>query len=584
MARRTVSPVQVAILAKRLAETAVDLQSLLGNETDSIVCPDGASFLLLPAQESLRHSEEVQRHAVEMQRTILDAIPAHLAVLDRSGVTIFINESWRRFLGGPHGSCEYVKIGQNYIEYCELADDAFGGMGRKVATGIRKAMHTAAEPYSLIYPVHQEDKSKWYCLTATAPTRTDVIGAVVMYQDVTEQHLAGERIRKQAMLLDQAEEAIFVQDLRGRILYWNHCATRLHGWEAKEVLGRLAEDFLYEDLRPAKEAWAILLRCGVWQGELKKLTKEGRELVLQTHWTLVRDGSGNAKSVLSINIDVTERRKFEAQMLRVQRLEGIGTLAGGMAHDLNNMLLPILMSADLLKERLQDPGDRDLAEIVEMSARRGVEMVKRVLAFARGSESSWTRISPLAVVEEIATTIGETFLKKVHLETDVSADAWSVFGDPTEVHQVLLNLVVNARDAMPDGGKVRISVMNVQLDKHHVFLDRNAVAGAYVRFTVSDTGSGIAPEIREKIFDPFFTTKGIGKGTGLGLSSAMGIVKSYRGFMNLISEVGCGSTFEIYLPADFSAISNSESCRRTNRVEAMVKWCWSLTMRRRFVA
>jgi two-component system cell cycle sensor histidine kinase/response regulator CckA len=324
------------------------------------------------------------------------------------------------------------------------------------------------------------------------------------------------------------------------------------------VLGRPAEDFLYEDLRPVKEAWAILLRCGVWQGELKKLTKEGREVILQTHWTLVRDSLGNAKSVLSINTDVTERKKFETQMLRVQRLEGIGTLAGGMAHDLNNILLPILISADLLKERLQDPGDRDLVETVEISAKRGVEMVKRVLAFARGSESSWTRISPLTVVKEIATTIGETFLKKVHLVTDVSTDVWSVFGDPTEVHQVLLNLVVNARDAMPNGGTLRISATNVRLEEHHVFLDRNAVAGVYVRFTVSDTGSGIAPEIREKIFDPFFTTKEVGKGTGLGLSSAMGIVKSYRGFMNLISEVGCGSTFELYLPADFSAISNPE--------------------------
>jgi PAS domain S-box-containing protein len=558
MARRAVSPALVSILAKRLAETAIDLQSLLGDETDSVVCPDGASFLLLPAQESLRHSEEVQRHAAEMQRTILDAIPAQLAVLNGSGVTIFVNENWRRFLGSAQGSCEYVSIGQNYIEHCELADFAFGGMGPKVADGVRKVMQADSEVYTLIYPVLQEGKSKWYRLTATSPNRSDVVGAVVMYRDVTEQHIAEEQIREQAMLLDQAEDAILVQDLRGRILYWNHCATRLHGWEAKEVLGRRTEDFLYEDLRPVKEAWAILLRCGVWQGELKKLTKEGPELILQTRWTLVHDALGNPKSVLSINTDVTERRRFETQMLRVQRMEGIGTLAGGMAHDLNNMLLPILISADLLKDRLQDPGDRDLVETVEISAKRGVEMVKRVLAFARGSESSWTRISPLTVVKEIATTIGETFLKKVHLVTDVSADVWSVFGDPTEIHQVLLNLVVNARDAMPNGGTLGISVINIRLDEGHVFLDRNAVAGAYVRFTVSDTGSGIAPEIREKIFDPFFTTKEVGKGTGLGLSSAIVIVKSYRGFMNLISEVGCGSTFELYLPADFSAIGNPE--------------------------
>jgi two-component system cell cycle sensor histidine kinase/response regulator CckA len=557
VARRTVSQGKVETLAKRLADTANDLQLLLADEADSIVCPGGESFLLLPAQASLRHSEEVQRQAAEMQRTILDAIPAHLAVLDQNGVIIFINESCQKFLGSSQGSCEFVKIGQNYLEYCELAAHAFDGLGPTVAAGIRKVMQEDAQPYCLTHPVHWEDKSEWYRVTATSLGSGDLSGAVVMYQDVTEQHLAQEQIREQAMLLDQAEEAIFVQDLQGRILYWNDCATRLHGWEAKEVLGRRTDDFLYADLRPVKEARAILLRCGVWRGELKKLAKEGPELILQTRWTLVRDASGNPKSVLSINTDVTERKKFEAQMLRVQRMEGIGTLAGGMAHDLNNVLLPILMSADLLKERLKDPGDRDLAETVQISAKRGVEMVRRVLAFARGSESSWTRISPSTVVKEIATTIGETFLKQVHLVTDVSADVWSVFGDPTEVHQVLLNLVVNARDAMPDGGTLSISVTNVRLDEHHVSLDdKRVVPGAYVRFAVSDTGSGIAPEIREKIFDPFFTTKAVGKGTGLGLSTTIGIVKSYRGFMNLASEVGCGSTFELYLPADFSAITN----------------------------
>ena len=558
IAQGTVVQDQVAILVQRLAETNKALHSLLGDKADSILCANGESFLPLSDKEGSRHKEEVQRQAVEMQRSILDAIPAHLAVLDRKGDIIFINESWRRYLGRPKGSCEYVELGQNYIEYCEQADRAFDGMGPQVAAGIRKVMQVDAEPYSLTHPVHREDKSKWYRVTATSLGRSDVIGAVIMYQDVTEQHLAEEEIREKAMLLDQAEDAIFVQDLQGRILYWNHCATRLHGWEAKEVLGRRAEDFLYADLRPVKEAWTTLLRCGIWRGELNKLAKNGRNLILQTRWTLVRDASGNPKSVLSINTDVTERKKLEAQMMRVQRMEGIGTLAGGIAHDLNNMLLPILMSADLLKDRLQDPVDRDLAETVETCAKRGVEMVRRILAFARGSESSWTRISPLAVVEEITTTIRNTFLKRVHLVTQVSPDVWSVFGDPTEAYQVLLNLAVNARDAMPKGGTLGISVTNVRLDEDQVFLNGKAAPGAYVRFAVSDTGSGIAPEIREKIFDPFFTTKEVGKGTGLGLSTAIGIIKSYRGFMKLTSEVGRGSIFEVYLPADFSAGSNLE--------------------------
>ena len=212
----TVRQDQVAILMQRLAETNKALQSLLAEKAD---CPVGESFPLIPAQEGLVHSEEVHHQAMEMQRSILDAIPAHLAVLDRNGNIIFINESWRRFLGRPKGSCEYVEMGQNYIEYCELADHAFAGMGPQVAAGIRKVVQVGdAEPYSLTHPVHREEKSKWYRVTATSLGRSNVIGAVVMYQDVTEQHLAEEEIHEQAMLLDQAEEAIFVQDLQGRIL------------------------------------------------------------------------------------------------------------------------------------------------------------------------------------------------------------------------------------------------------------------------------------------------------------------------------------------------------------------------------
>jgi PAS domain S-box-containing protein len=337
-----------------------------------------------------------------MQRTILDAIAAHLAVLDQNGEIIFINESWRRFLGFPEEAYASVQIGQNYIEYCNLADHTFGGMGPRLATGIRSVLQVDSRPYSLTHSVDQHGNIKWYRVTATSLGHIHSRGAVVMYQDVTEHHLAEQQIREQAMLLDQAEDAIFVQDLQGRIEYWNSCATRLHGWEAIEVLGRRAEDLLYADVNAAKEAWAILLRCGIWRGELKKLAKDGRELIFQTRWTLVGDASDNPKSVLSINTDITERKKFEEQVLRVQRLESIGTLAGGIAHDLNNMLVPILMSADLLLDRLQNPGDRELAETVETSAKRGVEMVRRVLAFARGSESNWTRMSPLVVVNEIA--------------------------------------------------------------------------------------------------------------------------------------------------------------------------------------
>jgi signal transduction histidine kinase len=183
-------------------------------------------------------------------------------------------------------------------------------------------------------------------------------------------------------------------------------------------------------------------------------------------------------------------------------------------------------------------------------------MVRRVLTFARGSEPNWIRISPSAAVQKIATTIQNTFFKHVEIVTEVSADVWSVFGDPTEIQQVLLNLAINGRDAMPGGGTLGISVTNVSLDEQHLSLNERAVIGPYVRFAVSDTGSGIAAKDRERIFDPFFTTKEVGNGTGLGLSTTIGIVKSYGGFINLTSEVGGGSTFELYLPANCRSSSD----------------------------
>jgi PAS domain S-box-containing protein len=183
------------------------------------------------------------------------------------------------------------------------------------------------------------------------------------------------------VLLDQAADAILVQDMQGRIEYWNNSATKLHGWEAIEVLGRCADDFLYEDADSIKEVWGILLRSGAWQGELKKLAKDGRILTFQSRWTLVRDAADNPKSILSNDKDVTARKKFEEQVLRVQRLESIGTLAGGIAHDLNDLLLPILVSAEMLRGRLEDPANLELAETIETSAKRGADMVRRVLAF-----------------------------------------------------------------------------------------------------------------------------------------------------------------------------------------------------------
>jgi PAS domain S-box-containing protein len=247
--------------------------------------------------------------------------------------------------------------------------------------------------------------------------------------------------------------------------------------------------------------------------------------------------------------DVTEKRRMESQSLRNQRLESIGTLAGGVAHDLNNVLTPILMSLTILRMKLQQPRDVELLNAMENSANRGAEMVKQILSFARGVEGRRMRLRPQDVLQEIEQLIHETFPKFIKCHYSCPEDTWNVEGDPTQLHQVLLNLCVNARDAMPEGGELEITMSNVFVDEQFASMHPDAKTGPHVVFEVRDTGTGIPPEVRDRIFDPFFTTKELGKGTGLGLATTLGIVKSHHGFIDLTSRMGKGTVFRIYLPA-----------------------------------
>ncbi len=252
---------------------------------------------------------------------------------------------------------------------------------------------------------------------------------------------------------------------------------------------------------------------------------------------------------VSFVLDRTERKRLEQQILRAQRMDSIGTLAGGLAHDLNNVLGPIITSLELLKMQFPDPQSTDLLEIIGASAKRGAAMVKQVLSFARGAEGMRMEVHVRHLLHDIEKIANETFLKHIRIRTDIAPNLWPVRGDPTQLHQVFLNLCVNARDAMPEQGALTISAENIVLDAHYAGLDPESHPGPYVFIQIEDDGSGMSPEVLDQIFDPFFTTKEIGKGTGLGLSTSLGIVKSHDGFIRVYSEVGTGTTFKIYLPA-----------------------------------
>lgn len=261
----------------------------------------------------------------------------------------------------------------------------------------------------------------------------------------------------------------------------------------------------------------------------------------------VRNAAGEVYRLVGVAEDITERRELEAEAFRTQRLVSVGSLASGIAHDMNNILAPIMMSVSLLRSRMSaEPVERILAT-VEASAQRGADLVRQLLQFGRGVEGRRTSVDVSNILEELLKIQRQTFPRNIVVGLHYSKPLWAVVGDETQLHQVLLNLGVNARDAMPDGGSLTFAAENVTVSASEVSM--SAQPGPFVRIQVTDTGMGIPPEVIDRIFDPFFTTKEIGKGTGLGLSTVMGIVKSHHGFLRLNSTVGIGTTFELFLPA-----------------------------------
>ncbi len=384
---------------------------------------------------------------------------------------------------------------------------------------------------------------------STLPShRRDAI--VTVLDDITARRRVEESSREQTRLLDLASDAIIVCGLAGDITFWNQGAEHLYGWSAEEALGNPIVELLACDCEKLGETERGVRESGEWSGELRQKSKRGGDLIVNSRWTLVHDQAGEAKSVLVINTDLTETKKLEAQFLRTQRLESIGTLASGIAHDLNNILAPIIMSAAVLRRSVVTADGEKMLGIIESSAERGAGIVKQVLTFARGVEGERVLLQPKHLIGEMSKILAQTFPRNIDLQTQFPHDLWTVTGDATQLHQVLLNLCVNARDAMmPKGGVIILAAENMDIDPHFAKMHPDAKLGPHVVLRVTDAGAGMSAETMDKIFDPFFTTKEVGKGTGLGLATVLGIVKTHTGFITVQSEIGVGTTFRIYIPA-----------------------------------
>lgn len=347
-------------------------------------------------------------------------------------------------------------------------------------------------------------------------------------------------------------------------------------WDWNLVTGKLwwSDDFMSafgyaaSEIEPGIESWTSRLHPderdrvvdGIhraidtgeefWSAEYRFQRKDGGYAIVQDRGYIHRNATGLGIRMVGGMRDLTEQRLMETQYLRAQRMESIGTLAGGIAHDLNNVLTPIMMSIELLKaDSGNDAGRSKILDIIHVSCRRGADLVRQVLSFARGLNGQRVAIRLGHLIGDLQGIISETFPRNIRIVTQVPDSLWPVTGDPSQLHQVLLNLAVNARDAMPQGGTLTLTAANLTLDAQYAGMSPQAKAGPHVLLQVSDTGSGIPPEVRERMFEPFFTTKAPDQGTGLGLSTVRTVVKNHGGFLEVASAVGQGTTFKVFLPA-----------------------------------
>jgi PAS domain S-box-containing protein len=380
---------------------------------------------------------------------------------------------------------------------------------------------------------------------------------VGVWTDITDRKRAEDELHdtegRFRDMLDNLELISIMLDQEDRLIYCNDYFLRVTAWSREEAIGvDWFDAFVPPDRRDEmRERYSRLLARGEYSRHYTNeiVTRSGERRLIQWNNSLVYSASDEITGVASIAEDVTDRAQLEKQLFRAQRLESLGTLAGGIAHDLNNLLLPILMGVTLLKRFGPNEASMQAIDNIERSVKRGSELVKQVLLFARGGQTSREPVGLGDVVREIQAIITSTFPKDITLETAVARDVHPVTGDVTQLTQVLLNLCVNSRDAMPHGGHILISTRNHVLSDTEALLHGAEAGGAYAVLEVADTGEGMSKEVIDLIFDPFFTTKAVGNGTGLGLSTVQGIVSSHGGFVAVASTPGEGSTFTVYLPA-----------------------------------
>ncbi|HEY9205345.1 MAG TPA: PAS domain S-box protein [Candidatus Methanoperedens sp.] len=537
-----------------LRESEEKFRSIVEQSADGIVLTDEQGIIIEwnRGEEriiGLKRAEAVGRPLWDVQsgvateekktKAAYEQLKVKMLELLRTGQSPWLNQLWETEIHRPDGTRRAVQVLTFLIKT---------GKGFK-AGSISRDITERKRIDEMLRKAYDELESRVKERTAKLENANRTLQAEIIERERVE-HALRESEDKYKTIFETTGTAILIIEESTLISLVNTEFEKLTGYSKEEVEGKRSwtEFVVKDDLKrmlqhhhdrridpkmvPDKYEFRLINRSG-----------EVRDIFLSIAMI-----PGTKKSTASL-LDITEKNKLEEQFLRAQRMESIGTLASGIAHDINNVLLPILLSLDLLKERFTDVESQKLINILERSVKRGASLIKQVQSFGRGIKGERIALQAGHLISEIRQIVQETFPRSIEIRTDIPKDLWIVSGDATQLHQVMMNLCVNARDAMPDGGTLGISAENLLIDENFARINIEARVGPYISITVSDTGTGIAQEIRGRIFEPFFTTKEPGKGTGLGLSTALGIVKSHGGFINVYSEIGNGTAFKVYLPA-----------------------------------
>jgi PAS domain S-box-containing protein len=482
---------------------------------------------LLDETDSFVQARERQRLETRLAAT-MDEMKEAIIILDPNWVITVVNPMAERVLGRDSSSL----LGTS-------GWTVFPNDGTPIPTALRAARST--RPSSVVRDFLPEFGHWFEVRSYPVDEGTAVYIRVVDHEELGHRALdeAKRVCRERAALLDVAGDAILVRGLDDAIMFWNRAAAEMYGWSAEEVVGQSVRELVYDDPAAFDLATGTTIRTGEWEGELEQRTRDGRTIIVSCRWSLHPGALGHPDAIYVVNRDVTETRKLEAEQRRNERLESLGSLAGGIAHDLNNVLTPILMAVELIQMPGADPAQQDhLLDSITSSVRRGAEMTTQVLAFASGVASAHGVVDIRQVLDEAVGYAHRTVPGHSRFAEHLASGLGFVIGDETQLLRVLLNLLSNARDAVAAGGDIELRADIVE------------TAGWPPRLAVcvSDTGTGIDPEYLSTIFEPFVTTKPVGKGTGLGLSTARAIAVAHGGTLEVSSTLGLGTAFTLSLP------------------------------------